>query len=85
MEMKSGIHPEYMDCTVTCGCGNVFKTRATVPTMNIEICGVCHPFYTGQQKYVDTAGRIERFQRKFGSSYFTDKKEKGAGDKASKA
>jgi large subunit ribosomal protein L31 len=83
--MKSGIHPDYVECTVTCGCGNVFKTRATVPAMNVEICGVCHPFYTGQQKYVDTAGRIERFQRKFGGSYFRNKKEKGAGDAASKA
>ena len=79
--MKKDIHPKYIECTVTCGCGNVFKTRATVESMIVEICGTCHPFYTGQQKYVDTAGRIERFQKKFGGSYFKDKEK----DKASKA
>jgi large subunit ribosomal protein L31 len=82
--MKSGVHPEYVECKVTCGCGNTFTTRATVPSMNIEICGVCHPFYTGQQKYVDTAGRIERFQKKFGGSYFRAKGEKGGTEKASR-
>jgi len=56
-----------------------------VPKIGVEICGVCHPFYTGQQKFVDTAGRIERFQKKFGGSYFQDKKEKASASKPAKA
>ena len=83
--MKADTHPNYVECTVTCGCGNSWETRSTVPKINVEICGVCHPFYTGQQKYVDAAGRIERFQKKFGGSYFKDKKEKGPANKAAKA
>ena len=63
--MKTDIHPRYVDCTVRCGCGNTFETRATVPEMKIEICNVCHPFYTGNQKFVDAAGRVDRFKRKF--------------------
>ena len=63
--MKKGIHPEYVETTVTCGCGNSFTTRSTKPTINVEICSQCHPFFTGQVKYVDTAGRVERFQRKY--------------------
>lgn len=69
--MKDKIHPKYMDCTVTCGCGSSFTTRSTVPEIRVEICSACHPFFTGQQKYIDTAGRIEKFQRKFGGDYFT--------------
>ncbi len=64
--MKTDIHPRYLTCTVTCGCGETFQTRATVPAINVEICSACHPFYTGKQKYVDTAGRVEKFQRKYG-------------------
>jgi len=64
--MKKGIHPNYVECTVTCGCGNTFKTRSTRPTINVEVCSNCHPFYTGKQKFVDTAGRVERFQRRYG-------------------
>ena len=64
--MKKGIHPEYMECTVTCACGNNYKTKATVPALDIEICSACHPFYTGKQKYVDTEGRIEKFKKKYG-------------------
>ena len=64
--MKSDIHPNYVECTVTCGCGNSFVTRATVPSMNVEICSACHPFYTGKQKFVDTAGRVEKFRRRYG-------------------
>lgn len=64
--MKSGIHPDYVECTVTCGCGNSFKTRSTRPHINVEVCSNCHPFYTGKQKFVDTAGRVERFQRRYG-------------------
>lgn len=69
--MKEGIHPEYVDCTVTCGCGNTFKTRSTRPELKVEICSSCHPFFTGQQKYVDSAGRVERFARKYGGDYFS--------------
>lgn len=65
--MKPEIHPEYVTCKVSCGCGNSFETRATVPQIHVEICGNCHPFYTGQQRFVDTAGRIEKFNRRFGS------------------
>lgn len=68
--MKKDIHPKYMDCTVKCGCGHTFVTRSTVPKVNVEICSHCHPFFTGQQKYVDTLGRVERFQKKFGDEYF---------------
>lgn len=68
--MKPDIHPKYVECTVTCGCGNTFKTRSTRPAINVEICSACHPFFTGQQKFVDTAGRVEKFQRKYGGSYF---------------
>ena len=63
--MKKGIHPEYYSATITCSCGNTFITGATKPTLRIEICGKCHPFYTGQQRVVDTEGRIERLRRRF--------------------
>jgi large subunit ribosomal protein L31 len=63
--MKPDIHPRYVTCSVTCGCGNSFKTRNTVPELRIEICNVCHPFYTGKQKFVDAAGRVDRFKRKY--------------------
>jgi large subunit ribosomal protein L31 len=64
--MKQGIHPEYQAATVHCACGNQFQTRSTVPDIHVEICSKCHPFYTGRQKLVDTAGRVERFKRKWG-------------------
>ncbi len=64
--MQSDIHPKYHDCNVTCGCGNTFKTRATIKEMRIEICSVCHPFYSGVQKFVDAAGRVDRFNKKYG-------------------
>lgn len=64
--MKDKIHPKYVDCAVTCGCGNSFVTRATRDKLNVEICSSCHPFYTGKQKFVDTAGRVEKFMRKYG-------------------
>ncbi len=63
--MKPDIHPKYVECNVTCGCGETFTTRSTVPVMRVDICSACHPFYTGRQKFVDTAGRIEKFNRKF--------------------
>ena len=76
--MKKDIHPEYRKVVVHCGCGNIFETRSTAKEIHAEICSVCHPFYTGKQKYVDTAGRIERFQKKYGSDYFkkTEKEQK---------
>ena len=63
--MKKGIHPEYKEATVTCVCGNAFETRSTVPEISVNVCSACHPFYTGKQKYVDTAGRVEKFQRRY--------------------
>lgn len=63
--MKTGIHPEYLEATVTCACGNTFKTRSTKGSFNVDICAECHPFYTGKQKLLDSAGRIERFTKKY--------------------
>jgi large subunit ribosomal protein L31 len=65
--MKPDIHPEYQDATITCACGNSIETRSTKPTFTVDICSDCHPFYTGKQKMVDAAGRIERFNKKYGS------------------
>ena len=64
--MKPGIHPTYEDVTVNCACGAVWTTRSTKKDLHVEICSSCHPFFTGKQKLVDTAGRIERFQKKYG-------------------
>jgi len=64
--MKAAIHPEYHRCVVTCACGNTFETRSTAAELHVEVCSNCHPFYTGQQRLVDTAGRVERFNRKYG-------------------
>ncbi len=63
--MKTDIHPNYVECTVTCSCGNSFTTRSTKPVMGVELCNACHPFFTGKQKLVDTGGRVERFQRRY--------------------
>jgi large subunit ribosomal protein L31 len=63
--MKTDIHPQYVDCTITCACGEVIHTRSTRPQIRIEICSKCHPFFTGKQKLVDTAGRVEKFQKKY--------------------
>ena len=63
--MKIGIHPEYVVSTVLCACGNTFQTRSTKASIRLEICSNCHPFFTGKQKFVDTAGRVERFQKRF--------------------
>ncbi len=63
--MRDKIHPKYDPCTITCSCGNVIETRSTVGDMRIEICSACHPFYTGKQKLLDTAGRIEKYNRKY--------------------
>ncbi len=63
--MKTEIHPEFFTCTVTCSCGNVYQTGATKPTLRVEICSKCHPFYTGEQRIVDSQGRIERMRRRY--------------------
>ncbi len=63
--MKKDIHPEYKEAQVTCGCGNAFTTRSTKEKIAVEVCSNCHPFYTGKQKFVDTAGMVEKFQRKW--------------------
>ena len=68
--MKNGIHPDYVEADVKCGCGNTFKTRSTQKEIRVEICSNCHPFYTGRQKFVDTAGRIEKFQSKFAAGSY---------------
>jgi large subunit ribosomal protein L31 len=66
--MKPGIHPEYTPTKITCACGRISETYATVDELHVEICSHCHPFFTGRQKLVDTAGRVERFRRKYGRS-----------------
>ena len=66
--MKQGIHPDYVECTVRCSCGNTFVTRSTKSELKIDICNACHPFYTGTQKLIDTGGRVQRFADKFGSA-----------------
>jgi len=74
--MKKDIHPKYEEATVTCVCGNTFKTRSTLPEINVEICSACHPFFTGQQKLIDSAGRIERFMTKYGKDYAKEEEPK---------
>ena len=64
--MKTGIHPEYREVEVTCACGSAFRTRSTRSDLRLEICSACHPFFTGRQKLIDTAGRVERFHKKYG-------------------
>ena len=64
--MKQAIHPDYVDCTIKCACGNEVSTRATVKSIHVEICSQCHPFFTGKQKFVDAAGRVDRFKRRYG-------------------
>lgn len=69
--MKAGIHPDYVETTVSCNCGETVQTRSTRPKIHVEVCSKCHPFYTGKQRFVDTAGRVERFQRKYGRTTST--------------
>jgi large subunit ribosomal protein L31 len=66
MEVKDKIHPKYVNATVHCACGETWQTRSTKPEIRLEICSNCHPFFTGKQKLIDTAGRVERFNRKYG-------------------
>ena len=63
--MKKGIHPNYIESTVTCACGNMFQTLSTRPVLKVDVCSKCHPFFTGQQRILDSAGRVERFRRRF--------------------
>ena len=63
--MKTGIHPEYVETTITCACGETIRTRSTVPNLRVAICSKCHPFFTGRQKLIDSAGRVEKFRRKY--------------------
>jgi len=79
--MKDGIHPDYIHTVVRCGCGNTFATRSTVPEIKVDICNACHPFFTGKLKFVDTAGRIEKFKTKFaGAGYASLNKKKAAAE-----
>jgi large subunit ribosomal protein L31 len=64
--MKTDVHPKYVETTISCACGEVVQTRSTVPELRVAICSKCHPFFTGRQKLVDTAGRVEKFRRKYG-------------------
>lgn len=72
--MKDDIHPRYIDTVVRCGCGNTFQTRSTMPELKVDICNVCHPFFTGKLKFVDTAGRIEKFKTKFANAGYASLK-----------
>ena len=76
--MSKEIHPEIMETTVTCGCGETFITRSTTSKIHVEVCSMCHPFYTGKQKFVDSAGRVERFKQKF--KWTQDSAKGGSGD-----
>lgn len=66
--MKKDIHPEYKESTIQCSCGAVIQTRSTVPDMRVGICASCHPFFTGEQRFVDTAGRVDKFTQRYGSA-----------------
>jgi large subunit ribosomal protein L31 len=85
--MKTGIHPDYVECKVHCSCGNEFTTRSTVPSLRVELCSECHPFFTGKQKLVDTGGRVDRFNRRLAKAAPAKgaKGAKGAKAKAAKA
>ena len=80
--MKEGIHPNYVEAVVTCGCGNSFKTRATKKELKVDICDQCHPFFTGRLKFIDTAGRIEKFKNKFSAAGYASLGKKNDAKKA---
>jgi large subunit ribosomal protein L31 len=80
--VKPGIHPKYQEVEVRCACGSIFKTKSTKPDLHLEICNMCHPFFTGRQKLIDTEGRVERFTKRFGAQSAAARKE---ADKATKA
>ncbi|MCD6453838.1 MAG: 50S ribosomal protein L31 [Candidatus Aminicenantes bacterium] len=67
--MRKGIHPEYYECVVTCACGNTFVTKSTKKEIHVEVCNLCHPFFTGKQKIMDSSGRVEKFRKKYGDNY----------------
>ncbi|MEM6798206.1 MAG: 50S ribosomal protein L31 [Planctomycetota bacterium] len=75
--MKEGIHPNYQDTEVHCGCGTTFTTRSTRAELKVDICSTCHPFYTGKLKFVDSAGRIDKFKKKFSGAGYASLKKKG--------
>jgi large subunit ribosomal protein L31 len=76
--MKEGIHPRYDACSIVCACGNVIDTRSTKESIHVDICSACHPFFTGKQKLMDTAGRVERFNRKYGTKSANQSGKSGA-------
>lgn len=81
--MQKGIHPDYVETTVTCGCGNSFQTRSTRKELKVDICNMCHPFYTGKLKYVDTAGRIEKFYDRYAKGSYGSLQQGGKKKKSS--
>src|SRR5580765_8163927 len=83
--VKPGIHPKYQEVEARCACGNTFKTRSTKNELHLEICSACHPFFTGRQKLIDTEGRIERFNKKFGLQTSEQRKTAAKAAKAAKA
>jgi large subunit ribosomal protein L31 len=83
--VKQGIHPDYKEVEVRCACGHSFKTRSTKPELHLEICSMCHPFFTGRQKLIDTEGRVERFSKKFGAQTSETRKVAAKAAKAAKA
>jgi len=82
--VKPGIHPKYQEVDARCACGNTFKTRSTKPELHLEICNMCHPFFTGRQKLIDTEGRVERFTKRFGAQSVQGRKEQTQANKAAK-
>jgi len=82
--LKPGIHPKYHDVEARCACGNTFKTRSTKQELHLEICNMCHPFFTGRQKLIDTEGRVERFTKRFGTQTIEGKKKQDTANKAAK-
>jgi large subunit ribosomal protein L31 len=74
--MKKNIHPKYVPCKITCACGNVIETRSTVEKISVDLCSQCHPFFTGKQKIVDSAGRVEKFLKRYAKRKTTTKKKK---------
>jgi len=83
--VKPAIHPKYFDVEARCACGNTFKTRSTKPELHLEICNMCHPFFTGRQKLIDTEGRVERFTKRFGVQTTQIRKAQVTANKAAKA
>lgn len=75
--MKKDIHPKYVNCTIICACGNKIETKSTVEKISVDLCSKCHPFFTGKQKIIDAAGRIEKFKRRYAKRKITKKKKKG--------